>query len=596
MPRAKHIVMVFWLISCCISCEKTNNEFPLGINFTIQPTDPQTTDILKFEVRKDAESTQNQDLFYRWDWDGDSIWDTEFSSISSISKRFYQSGDHKVYLQYADGKGNTKTVTKTVQIAQGYSSPKPKFSVTPETGHFMTEFLFDAILTVDDEDSMSTLKFKWDFENDGTWDTQYLMEPIITHTFNKTGDFTVNLEVMDPGKRFGSYSRNVTVNRTDTCIIPKFTWWSQNGRVSDVFIFDASLSYHQCHPEKELIYKWEFPNQEYYDNVEGPIIEHLFKSSGEKKVLLKIEDKDGLENKLEQSLFVSGPNLPPIPKIMVPTPYGNTGTLFFMSTWESRDDHTPTSKLLYRWDFDGDGNFDTSQSNEVEVYHQYTTPDNYRCILEAIDEEGLVGKTSINILVSPYDYPTGFFVDKRDYKYYGTVKIGDNWWMSENLDYRMESKMGLPDVQKCYNDNPINCDKYGSLYALEFVIARNLLDDKICPKSWHIPTQSEMENLIDNIKYPNGMYNLIPGGGSGFNALFGGYIAYDRVWSEENQKYRYYMYPSGLGFSTYFLTTQIYPDRVFPKTYTLNIQNNYAELYPIETSYFGYYSIRCVKD
>lgn len=90
---------------------------------------------------------------------------------------------------------------------------------------------------------------------------------------------------------------------------------------------------------------------------------------------------------------------------------------------------------------------------------------------------------------------------------YLTVKIGNQWWMAENLrvtHYRDSSE--IPEVKnnntwynttsgaRCYYDNlPTYHDTYGCLYNWYAV------DDSrgLAPEGWHIPSQSEWEELFD---------------------------------------------------------------------------------------------------
>jgi uncharacterized protein (TIGR02145 family) len=147
------------------------------------------------------------------------------------------------------------------------------------------------------------------------------------------------------------------------------------------------------------------------------------------------------------------------------------------------------------------------------------------------------------------------FTDPRDGKTYKTVKIGEQVWMAENLNYEGEGSV-------CYGNHPKNAKKYGRFYDRETA-------KKACPKGWHLPSDEEWSTLVDfaggkkiageKLKAKKGWksYKRKSGNGTdefGFAALPGGYgfsdgnfndVGYDGYWwsaTEYNAYDAYYRY------------------------------------------------------
>ena len=53
------------------------------------------------------------------------------------------------------------------------TAPTASFTIAPISGTTTTTFTFDANSSSDNEDAMSVLQVRWDWENDGVWDTGY---------------------------------------------------------------------------------------------------------------------------------------------------------------------------------------------------------------------------------------------------------------------------------------------------------------------------------------------------------------------------------------------------------------------------------------
>ena len=87
----------------------------------------------------------------------------------------------------------------------------------------------------------------------------------------------------------------------------------------------------------------------------------------------------------------------------------------------------------------------------------------------------------------------GTLTDDRDGQTYKTVKIGEQWWMAENLNYRYIQQTAEEDSSSyCYNDDPANCAKYGRLYLWSAAMV-------VCPEGWHLPDTTEWSALFDAV-------------------------------------------------------------------------------------------------
>ena len=99
----------------------------------------------------------------------------------------------------------------------------------------------------------------------------------------------------------------------------------------------------------------------------------------------------------------------------------------------------------------------------------------------------------ILLCVAAFAQQKGTFTDARDGKKYKIVKIGEQVWMAQNLDYHGEDGyLGLcyGDVPKNKIRKPENCKKYGRLYSWNEAI-------NACPAGWHLSSDGEWRTLVN---------------------------------------------------------------------------------------------------
>jgi uncharacterized protein (TIGR02145 family) len=90
---------------------------------------------------------------------------------------------------------------------------------------------------------------------------------------------------------------------------------------------------------------------------------------------------------------------------------------------------------------------------------------------------------------------------------YGTVLIGTQCWMAENLNIGTmivgdSNQTDNDTIEKyCYNDVPDSCDVYGGLYQWDEMMqyVTDTTTQGVCPDGWHIPTDFEWKILEGNV-------------------------------------------------------------------------------------------------
>ncbi|WP_405339603.1 fibrobacter succinogenes major paralogous domain-containing protein, partial [Fibrobacter sp.] len=264
---------------------------------------------------------------------------------------------------------------------------------------------------------------------------------------------------------------------------------------------------------------------------------------------------------------------------------------------------------------------DATSSSSVKLEMSSSVEDSQSCSSEtAVNSSSSVNELSSSsvALATPCKTETednceyGELIDDRDGRIYKTVKIGDQWWMAENLDYYDDSNMSLKGKSWCYYDSAYFCKKYGRLYSWVAAIdSAKLANDEdnplncgsfrncslpdtvygICPLGWHLPSQMEWGDLYMSVnsqlvagralKSQSGWYN----NGNGTDA-FGFSVLPAGIRGDDG-----YFYDEGANANFWSATKY---DALIAYGLSLYYGSEYAVMLNFKKKHA--FSVRCVKD
>ena len=195
----------------------TNASTPVA-RFTVTPTACNITTVLLFNASASSDPSEPaSNLTYRWDFDGNGVFDTSWSSDNTIQHQYSASGQFDPVLQVKNSMGYIGWTAGSVYVTD--LPPFASFSVDPASGTQTQLFSFDSSSSTDPEDAVSVLLVRWDWDGNGVWDTSWTTVKTATHLFTTPGTYTVWLQVRDSSGMVNITTRQVVVSSQ---VIPEF--------------------------------------------------------------------------------------------------------------------------------------------------------------------------------------------------------------------------------------------------------------------------------------------------------------------------------------------------------------------------------------
>lgn len=273
-----------------------------SVDFRISNNMPGSTDgsvgtvktTFVFTASAVTQSLNGLNLEYRWDFDNDGNPDSYFSKIQSINHKFSAAGVYQVKLEVLDKGGNVYEGFRKVTVVQN-DAPNAYFQVDKVSAPIKSIVKFDTRLSSDNQYSRYNLKYRFDWDGDGKFDTNFQNKNEWFHQFTEVGNFDVIMEVADPEGDKAQASINITILDDSAPLammsishLDKFN-----------YLFDASQSSDDHSLLNSLKFRWDFNyggnNDILFDTgwSGSPKYTGNYHVGGRKKIRLQVMDEQG---------------------------------------------------------------------------------------------------------------------------------------------------------------------------------------------------------------------------------------------------------------------------------------------------------------
>lgn len=417
---------VFWsLVWSCLTyfnpilALTSDNHLRPTANFRLETPILFLNEEISFDASNSQDAAGNTQLDFRWKFGQESY--TTWTKQSTIKHIFTEKGATLITLQVRDQNGLTDEAQKEIylQVKSDIFNPLGRFFVDPLSGTLDTTFHFRVEASSFLKTPPELIEVRFDYDGDGTFETAWSTARDFFHNYSEIGTITPVLEIRDGEQTTlerGYYvsgeeddsQRNKAIGRI---LITKSGLPKANLEVSKTEILPNSLvSFDATKSQNADFFRFDFNADGIFETAftETAKVNHVFQTPGLFEVILEVKN---LANEFAHDtatiVVLDQTNIAPIPNFTLrnqtnPNLAADLGIIldeFSFSASSSKDPDGSDQKIQVRWDFEGDGIFDTSFSTTKLAKHRFYRPGNFQPQLEVLDESGLRATQSQNLKI-----------------------------------------------------------------------------------------------------------------------------------------------------------------------------------------------------
>ncbi len=337
-------------------------------------------------VERAVNPSQKEIISYLW-----TFGDGERQTGKVVSHEYLRKGeidgsyDVTLKVRYKDlktGVEGTQDFHKTIVFDNERVSAT--FETSVSEGPFPLDVEFDASESIDPDGAI--LEYLWDFDGDGNFDDGAGVKA--NYTYNQIGTYNVRLKVIDNSNDFAITEREVRVTESlEPKVVIDANSDEGNYYIGKEYTFDGSGS---TSPSGAISkYSWDFGDG---TTASTRTVSHTFTRLGKYIIVLETEDIEKAKGIGSVEIEVKKPDSPP-KAVITPNPdFADSkrtyieGTAPFSVNLNALASTDEDNDIIdYRWDFDSDGDIDSS--GDIATF-TYNTPGEYVAVLFVTDAAG----------------------------------------------------------------------------------------------------------------------------------------------------------------------------------------------------------------
>jgi PKD repeat protein len=324
---------------------------------------------------------------HEWDLDGDGQYDDASGTV--VTHTYPSGGTRLIGLRVTDSDHATDTApTQTLTVRN--AAPTAAFTVSPNPAGAGQTVTFNGSASSDPEGPITPTNHDWDLDGDGNFETT---GKIVSRTYPAGTSVQITLQVTDSNGVTDTETQTLTV--TGGAPTASFTVSPNPARIGETVTLNGSASSDPEGPIANADHDWDLDNDGAYDDASGQIVTTTYNQPGAKTIGLRVTDSDNLTATTSRTLNVNN-TAPTASFTMSPNPAQVNQIVTFDGS-ASNDAGDPGGSIAaYRWDLDGDGQYDDATGQTAT--HTYPGAGPFEIALQVEDNNGAVTTSNTRVL------------------------------------------------------------------------------------------------------------------------------------------------------------------------------------------------------